>query len=131
MAIEPRYQKIADLLRERLLAELPEEIHSLVLFGSVARGEATDDSDIDVLVVTNADLDAERRIDEITYDTNLEVDAYVQLVIFTIRDLERNVELRSWFAIDLITQGIILYDNGTFRRVRESVDWAVAGVSPR
>jgi predicted nucleotidyltransferase len=131
MAVEPRYQKIIDLLKERLLAELPEEIHSLVLFGSVARGEATDDSDIDILVVTNADLDTERRIDEITYDSILEFETYVQLVLFTVGDLERNVELRSWFAIDLLSQGIILYDNGTFQGIRESVDWAIAGVSPR
>ena len=43
MAVEPKYQSVIDQLKAQLLDELPGRIHSMVLFGSVARGEATDE----------------------------------------------------------------------------------------
>ena len=49
MVAAAKYQQPVDRLTRQLLAELKDQIHSIVLFGSVARGEATDDSDVDVL----------------------------------------------------------------------------------
>jgi len=46
------YEKIIAHLRERLVEELGDKIESIVLYGSVARNEAQEDSDIDILVVT-------------------------------------------------------------------------------
>lgn len=37
----------------------------LVVFGSLARGDTTDDSDIDVLLVLHGEVDASREIDRI------------------------------------------------------------------
>jgi predicted nucleotidyltransferase len=39
--------------RDALLARFPDELQRLILFGSQARGDATAESDIDVLVVVN------------------------------------------------------------------------------
>lgn len=48
------------LYRARLERELPGRLRRIVLFGSHARGEATEDSDIDVLVVLAEATHAER-----------------------------------------------------------------------
>ena len=39
--------------RDALLARFPDQLQRLILFGSQARGDATAESDIDVLVVVN------------------------------------------------------------------------------
>jgi predicted nucleotidyltransferase len=46
--------------RDRLERELPGRVRQVVLFGSHARGEATEDSDVDVLVVLDHATHAER-----------------------------------------------------------------------
>lgn len=52
-AATPRQRAATDELLRRLSAKYPGRILSTVLFGSVARGDFTSDSDIDVLVVTD------------------------------------------------------------------------------
>jgi predicted nucleotidyltransferase len=48
------------LYRRRLERELPGRVRRLLLFGSWARGEAGEDSDVDVLVVLSSATGAER-----------------------------------------------------------------------
>jgi predicted nucleotidyltransferase len=47
--------------RRKLEAQLPGRVRRVTIFGSVARGEATEDSDVDVLVVVDAPSFAERQ----------------------------------------------------------------------
>jgi predicted nucleotidyltransferase len=46
--------------RARLERALPGRVHRVALFGSYARGEATEDSDVDVLIVLDDGGDAAR-----------------------------------------------------------------------
>ena len=78
-----KYQRAIGTLREQLLADLKGRIHSIVLFGSVARGEARPDSDIDFLIIINEDSATKRRIDDISYNISLEDDVVIQPVFFT------------------------------------------------
>ncbi len=63
--------ELAPLLRDRLDALYGDRLVRLVLFGSHARGEAREDSDIDVLVVL---LGAFRFYDEVERTGPLSVD---------------------------------------------------------
>jgi len=49
--MNPKLKPILDELRDALAAHYGERLAKLVLFGSQARGDAAEDSDIDVLVV--------------------------------------------------------------------------------
>jgi predicted nucleotidyltransferase len=53
---------------KNFLKNLPEEIYTIVLFGSTARGEETKDSDIDLLIVSNKkqDISKNKKEAEIT-----------------------------------------------------------------
>ena len=56
--------EVGDALREmrsRLEAELPGRVARLLVFGSVARGEATPESDLDVLVMLDDPASEEQR----------------------------------------------------------------------
>ena len=50
-------EKILKALQLELKQVLGDQLESVILFGSQARGEAQDDSDIDVLVVVRDELD--------------------------------------------------------------------------
>ena len=106
---------VADLLTERVLGELKDQIHSMVLFGSVARDQATTHSDIDVLLIMGDGSDAARkRISSISYELDLQYEVDTQLVFRSVDTLSKTVGMRSWFISDVLTQGIVLADDGTY-----------------
>jgi len=59
------------------------------IYGSKARGEATPESDVDVMVeIEDYNPLAESEIDEIVFKINLEYDCFISVVIFGRRELE-------------------------------------------
>jgi predicted nucleotidyltransferase len=50
MKIRDKYRKAVDEFVERVLDKYSDRIDSIILFGSVARGEAKEESDIDILI---------------------------------------------------------------------------------
>ena len=116
MATKSNYQGVVDTLKDRLLTELGDRIHSIVLFGSVARGEATDDSDIDVLVITDGRSATEDRIQHVANDFSLANEVLAEVTTFSTQTFQTEVRMRSWLASDVLMQGRILTDDGTYDR---------------
>ncbi len=114
---EDTAHKFAQLVRQRL----PDSIHSIVLYGSVARGSAGADSDIDVLVLADdprAAADPLSDMREELYEEN-DYRGYVSSLTMTPQHLE---ELRRGgfpIAGHIIEDGIALFDDGTFAQWRE------------
>lgn len=52
-----KYQHAVDEFVNRAVAEYGDRIERIILFGSVARGEAGDDSDIDILILGDVSLE--------------------------------------------------------------------------
>ncbi|MCH8207131.1 MAG: nucleotidyltransferase domain-containing protein [Chloroflexi bacterium] len=128
MANPPAHDRAVRLLKEKLPTD---EVHSIVLFGSVARGDAGPESDIDLLVIYDGSFETKRRFQDITYDIGLENSLLAQSVFFKPEGFEREVRWRSYFAQDVISQGIVLHDDGTYRGIcRESLK-AGSGVPER
>lgn len=50
--MQEKYKKAVDEFVRRVEQDHRNEIESIILFGSVARGEAREDSDIDILIIT-------------------------------------------------------------------------------
>ena len=112
-----RCREIAAETAARLLAAFPDSIQAIVLYGSVARGDANEHSDIDLLVITPADHETRYKIDEIAYDVSCERDniALVQLVMMPKEWFETEaITYRSYFASDIMEQGIALHDDGVY-----------------
>lgn len=49
--LTPQEQKAIDEFKKRVLKTLGQQVVSFLMFGSRARGEGTDDSDLDILVL--------------------------------------------------------------------------------
>ena len=74
IVLAPNQHQALDELRRRLFDKL--DVEGLLLYGSVARGEADEESDIDLLVVTPQPLTrpARHQITDLVFEVNLRYD---------------------------------------------------------
>lgn len=111
----PEMQQIAPLIRELFLKE---EVIALVLFGSVARGQARSISDIDLCIITARDLPQSDRWDLLSYGSQkIDVNLFWDLpVIIRFRIIR---EGRVMFCKDAL-----LFHRIKAETVREYIDIA-------
>ena len=92
-----------------MVRKFGKKIDVIVLYGSAATGAATEDSDIDVLIITDDDSIREE-IYDIAYDVNLQFDVLLSLFFISRKDFSRLVEIGSPFAEEVIHKGVVLYE---------------------
>ncbi len=91
----------------RVRAVLADSLVEMRLFGSKARGDATADSDIDLLVVVSRiDPVIERRVSDAAFDVGLEYDVLVSPVIVSRTRYEDAVWRISDLAVAIEREGI-------------------------
>ena len=119
-----RYREVAADLTALLLREFPDDIHAVVLFGSVARGEAHELSDVDLLVITDADHETHRRMwdvaDDVYWDRFQTHDEHIPfgLLRLTTAGFEKEaITYRSYLAQDIMEQGVVFYDDGAYQSI--------------
>jgi len=91
MDTQNRLERVLAEYREQLRAVLGDDLDSVVLFGSQARREATDESDIDVLCIMKQPFDYGELImktSQITGDTSLKYDVVLSRAFTTVEDYE-------------------------------------------
>jgi predicted nucleotidyltransferase len=116
------YEKLLAHLKERLVTELGTAIESIVLYGSVARNEAHEDSDIDILIITrDNDRKLQDRISKIRTQIDIDNNTLTTLVQMNKSEFKQHIKLSSPFIEDVLKEGIILYDRGFFEKICESL----------
>ena len=111
--IHPVTRETLDLFIQKVLEQEKENLKKIILFGSVARGEANEDSDIDVLVILGQmTVDDRVLICNIGYDVKWNMDfhenAYLQPVIVS---EEETRGLAYWELMQkVVEEGVCLYD---------------------
>ncbi|MDQ7029669.1 MAG: nucleotidyltransferase domain-containing protein [Ardenticatenia bacterium] len=103
----------ADVLEEivtRLVQGLqPERIY---LFGSWARGEASEGSDVDLLVVvSDSDLPRHRR-EALSYDLLWGLPVPVDVIVLTRAEFERGTRVKTSLPAIVQAEGKLLYGRG-------------------
>ena len=98
----------AKLMAEELSRN--EHIVAVILFGSVAKGEAKEDSDIDMIVVTDREMEEEliRKV----YDLMFKYLAPVESISLTYDDLIINLQAKTTFSFGMLGSYRVLYDRG-------------------
>ena len=85
------------------------EIEKIILFGSVARGEDTEDSDIDILIFIKKELDEFEIRDDIygkTFNTLLKTGEYLSAKIIPINHYEKYKGFSFYTNID--EEGVVI-----------------------
>jgi predicted nucleotidyltransferase len=100
---------------------LGEAVHSVVLYGSVATRTAGEDSDIDVLVLSENGEAIRNELVDIseTLDFENNYDTFVIATCFTPERLNELIRGEFPVARHILTEGVVLYDDGTFERIRK------------
>jgi predicted nucleotidyltransferase len=100
-------------VKARLIAEEishNEQVIAVILFGSVAKEQVTEESDIDLLVVTEVEM--EDRLNNIIYDLMFKHNVPVEAVFLTYDDLIINLQAKTAFSFGLLEGYQILHDRG-------------------
>ena len=97
-------------LVEGIRQVMPDQIISIVLYGSVARGTATNESDIDIAIIVKDKLDSatEDALSDVIVDLNLKYDK-----VFSMVDIQ-DEELKRWgnvlpFFKNVAKDGVVLW----------------------
>lgn len=91
----------------------------IIVFGSVARHEAGDHSDLDILVVMDADLRGAKRAVAIHKQTNdfmMPMDVFV----LTPSEYEANKDNEHSFVSEIVRTGTVVYDSFSDRILKLS-----------
>lgn len=104
----PEYQQIVESIKSKLLAGIHPE--AILLFGSGARGEIHEDSDIDLLVV----WDERPEISNINRQIFLRkligaVDWPVDVLTCSTKELNNSLNKAHPFTKEILEEGIVLY----------------------
>jgi len=120
--IQRLYLNYASLIANKLEETLENDLISIVLFGSAARGEAQEGSDIDILFVSkkfgeegrfevfNAIENELKDSDEYQEMKHKKLGTLISPVPLTPSEVEKNPSI----LLDIVTDGIILYDVDDF-----------------
>ena len=109
MKIKEKYQKVMNEFVRRALEEYGDKIDSIILFGSVARGEAGKESDIDILVVAVGDrFKIRRELSELVLDILLETGEYISVKTLSMEDFKFLKEIKSSFLKNVMQDGVFI-----------------------
>lgn len=106
--MDPKVKRLVDQVKTHLSERYGEGIKRVILYGSHARGEATQDSDIDVLVLVDQSLnpsEVEESLSDLLYDILLEEQELVSVV--AVRE-ERFENYNSPFMLNVKREGMVV-----------------------
>lgn len=95
---------VADKIRREYQPE------KIILFGSYAYGEPTEDSDIDLFIVKETDkrrVDRFVEISRILYEHDRRVS--ISPLVYTPKEVEERLALGDDFVLEVLTKGKVLY----------------------
>jgi uncharacterized protein (UPF0332 family)/predicted nucleotidyltransferase len=87
------------------------EIEKIILFGSVARGEDTEESDIDMFILANDENKIKNDVSDISYDLLLKTGEYISPKIVHIEHYKKYKDFSFYKNVN--KDGIILAKNNT------------------
>jgi predicted nucleotidyltransferase len=105
--------KISLKAKDRLIAEEishNKQVVAVILFGSVAKEQASEESDIDLLVATEAEM--EDQLNNMIYNLMFKHDVPVEAIFLTYDDLIISLQAKTAFSFGLMEGYKILYDRG-------------------
>jgi len=98
---------------KRVSGFLP-EVQSLILFGSVARGEATPKSDVDILALVSSCEEGQFKklmnsVDKLASEVSGRHPARLAPVVMMLKDFEDSIKGKKRLAVDVLKDGIVIF----------------------
>ncbi|ASJ03063.1 hypothetical protein A3L09_07245 [Thermococcus profundus] len=103
------YHGVAEKFAEDVKKSFGNLVRDIILFGSVARGDYGSDSDIDVLVVVDADpWEIQKRISDLVVGYLLKYGVYVSAKVVSLSEFELMKDINTAFYTNIRREGVSL-----------------------
>lgn len=90
LELSPAEREAIDVFRAAILKDFPDRIDRIVLYGSKARGDWNQDSDVDLLLVVDGDWrDVQRAASRLSVDSHLDRGVFLSAKAIEIEHYER------------------------------------------
>ena len=100
------FRKAVEEFIRKLNKEFGDKIELVVLFGSYARGENKEESDIDVLIIGDVKLD---EVIDVSYPILLKYGVYISPIVMSRDYFEMLKAERTGFIESVLREGVVLY----------------------
>lgn len=95
-----------EIAREFANAIRSEDIVKIILFGSVARGEDTEESDIDILIITTNSDELSDEINSAAVDIILEKDEFISPHVMSEEHFNKTIDYP--FLTNVLKEGVVI-----------------------
>lgn len=89
-----------------------DKLNKIILYGSYARGDNTEESDIDIMIVLNCDMDGVKKLRSLTAemasDISLEQDVFLSILLRDRKHFEDNLDFLPFYQ-NIAREGIMIY----------------------
>ena len=101
---------IANLFKDRVIEIYPEQVEEIILYGSVARGEVGEKSDIDLLVVIRSkDVKLMKDISGIAFEISIETSEDLSPKVYSRSEIEEQLRQGTPFIEEVLRDEEGLY----------------------
>ena len=116
--LETQSYRVLEKFRKSVLDALGEKVYSIIVYGSVARGTAKKDSDIDILVIGKDKKDWET-VSKIAYGIDFENEfrTFITTLFLTEDEFKRRLKAGDPFLYNVLKEGIVLYNFGLYKKL--------------
>jgi len=109
LKLKPAEHSALKQFKEEVERRLGTGLEKILLFGSKARGDADDESDIDIMIVVcDSDTAMEDTIIDVAYEVNLCHDLYISPKVITRANLENPLWRATPFIQSIEREGVLL-----------------------
>ncbi len=86
-----------------------DKIEKIILFGSLARGEATEESDIDILVITSGNrFEMQKNLSGIAVDILLKTGEYISAKAISTEEYSFMEKIKTGFYRNIAKEGVVV-----------------------
>ncbi len=108
MIMEKKYQTELKKLKEKLVDDYKPE--KIILFGSMAWGKITEDSDIDLFIIKKTTKKFGQRIDEVNLlASKAKIAVPMDVIVFTPAEFKKRMDLDDFFIKNIVDNGKVVY----------------------
>ncbi len=112
MCTKPELQTVLDRVREESEQLYGARLDKIILYGSYARGDNTEESDIDIMIVLDCTADEVRKMrsatSEMASDISLEQGVFLSILLKDKKQFEGNMELLPFYQ-NIVGEGVVVY----------------------
>lgn len=112
MCTKSELQTVLEKVKNASAQLYGDKLNRIILYGSYARGDNTDESDIDIMIVLNCEPDEIKRLRkptiEMTNEISLEQEVLLSILLRDKRHFENNLDFLPFYR-NIVKEGVMIY----------------------